>query len=276
MSKDWLLSQEKREKPGYNKWELRDQHERLATESAEEREAKHKLNTTLHITSSDNNPIAMHTPWWARAHPNQALHVTSMLLSEPHINCKSVCELYILYVHVYYIIFATLVTHVHLLIDMHSSHVVWPLTLLPTLWVIEPPENQRELMLQRRQDTYLHSYAPYISLCIWPTALPSLQPFLWLLLYALIPLFFWAFIACVCYLQYSFLNSLFTKQQLRNYGYKACVHARACPWHEQTCQLTCIPQRHTLYAFLPHLTLTRMAVPVSCIHSIICRRGCPK
>ena len=30
-----------------------DQHERLAAESAEEREAKHKFNTTIHITSLD-------------------------------------------------------------------------------------------------------------------------------------------------------------------------------------------------------------------------------
>ena len=69
-----------------------------------------------------------------------------------------------------------------------------------------------------------NTFTPYISLCVYPTALPSVQLFLWLLLYALAPFFFGA---CVCYLQYSFLNS---KQQMHNYGYKACrnhaVHDR--------------------------------------------------
>ena len=58
----------------------------------------------------------------------------------------------------------------------------------------------------------------------------SLQLFLWLLLYSLAPFFFRAFLACVCYLQYSLLNSLFTKQQLRNYGYKACAEITCSSW----------------------------------------------
>ena len=44
--------------------ELRtNQHERLAAELAEERETKHKLSTTIHITTTAKHPIAMHTPW---------------------------------------------------------------------------------------------------------------------------------------------------------------------------------------------------------------------